>query len=287
MKLFFSLALFVLVPTAMFCRDIYIVYDENCMDRLEYSYESANGEASYVAYHINLDANEKIILEIGRESDRPQRYVPSNFWRCDNTDFSLELVQSVNQNADQIYLVRSLGRKRHLINKVRVASHYKLENEVIRYFSPKYRFEFDLQAGTIGENIAYEDPRSEVYFEGRLDNECSGAYIFRQYSRGGNNPPHTDIVLVPEIGVIEERSGDNLDDAFQNMLNLSSVNGVTVRSYLNRLCGDGEMEEELVMGPEEESNQPANSDLPVEEEFVEKTPGNITGGGEALLPNNM
>ncbi len=283
MKLFYSFAFILLLPAAVFSRNIYIVYDSNCMDRLEYGYATEDGEANYSVYHINLNYNEKIILEVGRESEKIQKYIPSNFWRCDNANFNLELIQSINQNQDDIFLVHRKGRKKYTISRVRIASYYKLENEIVQYFSPKYRFEFDLQAGIIGENIAFEDPRSEVYFEGRLDNECSGAYIFRQYSEARNNPPHTDIVLVPEVGVIEERSGKNVDDAFDNLLHLQKINGTDINRYLKRLCGNGEIEEDEddSVADAENDPQPGGQDYdqpttPVEDEFTEKTvdPGN-------------
>ena len=290
MKLFSSVALILFLPLTILSRDIYIVYDENCMDRLEYSYDTEDGESTYAVYHINISTSEKIILEVGKENQNEQRYVPSNFWRCDNTNFGLELIQSVNQNSDNIFLVQKRGKRKYTISRVRIASYYKLENEIVQYFSPKYKFEFDLQAGTIGENIAFENPRAEVYFEGRLDNECSGAYIFRQYSEAKNSPPHTDIVLVPEIGITEERSGLNVEDAFNNLLSLNRVNDKSLAVHLNRLCGDGTMTEDIVL---EETDDPAvnegttNTQQPDESDFTERSPGTVVSGGEPTADQHI
>ena len=291
MKVFSSVALILILPVTILARDIYIVYDENCMDRLEYGEYTGDGESTYAVYHINISTSEKIVLEVGRESRNEQRYIPSNFWRCDNANFGLELIQSVNLNVDNIFLVKKAGRKRYIISRVRNASYYKLENEIVQYFSSKYKFEFDLQAGTIGENIAFENPRAEVYFEGRLDNECSGAYIFRQYSEAKNSPAHTDIVLVPEIGIVEERSGKSVEDAFNNQLSLDRVNDMSLAVYLNRLCGDGTMTDEVVLEEadmtEEDPAEVNNDQQPAESDFTERSPGNDISGGEPTAEQHI
>ncbi len=239
MKFFTSLLTFLFVLLALITRaqDYFIVYDESCMDRLEYSYNSSL-EEPFISYQIVISETEKIILEVGKESQTTQSYVPANFWRCDNANFDLDLIQTINQNAQNIFVVRRAGPREYNVTKVRFASYYRYDGNTMQYFSPKYRFEFDLETGVIGENISFQSPpKTEVYFEGRLDNDCSGAFIFRQYSEQFSMPAHTDIILAPEIGIVEERSGKSVEDAFNNTIHLEKVNGIDTETHLKVLCG--------------------------------------------------
>ena len=244
MKLLSICTLFLLSITLQ-ARDYYVVFDENCMDRLEYSFSGSEEENSYMVYQIDISQTEKAVLEIGSENTKTQSYVPANFWRCDNADFSFDMIQSITARGDQIFIMRRIGPKEYQVSQVKFASYYKFDGNLIHYYSPKYQFEFDLETGVIGEDIALKDdtPRSrrakasEVYFEGRLDNDCTGAFIFRQYSEEFNKPPHTDIVFVPEIGVIEERSGKTVESAFNNTLHLEKVNGIDANLHLQVACG--------------------------------------------------
>ena len=279
MRLFSTIFILLALPFTLISRDIYILFDSNCMDRLEYGYSNNDGSGSYIVYHINMSFNEKIVLEVGQESNNVQNYIPSNFRRCDNGDFDLQLVQSVNNRIDRIFIVNRIGRKQYVVTPVRFAGHYKIANDLIQYFSTKYRFEFDLNMGVIGENIAFQNNRSEVYFEGRLDNECSGAFIFRQYSEARNSPAHTDLVLVPEIGIVEERSGRDVEDAFNNTLSLEKINDIDVRKYLNKLCNNIDIE------PDNNEAGNENSDL-ANYEGNDKDQLSTKGNNNNNLPNN-
>ena len=260
MKLFpiFILFVFSIFTISVQARDYYIVFDESCMDRLEYSFTGSTNEGNYISYQIDISQTERAVLEIGQESAVTQSYVPTNFMRCDNVNFTLDRIQEITTNGDQIFLVRRITSRKYSVSKVKFASYYKFDGNVIQYFSPKYRFEFDLETGVIGENIAFETPRSEVYFEGRLDNDCTGAFIFRQYSEQFNKPAHTDIIFIPEVGVVEERSGRNVEDAFNNSLHLEKVNGLDQNLHLQVVCGKLDPNdiptpnEEIVMNPEGE-----------------------------------
>ena len=97
---------------------------------------------------------------------------------------------------------------------------------------------FDFNTGIIGENLSVGNNRAEVYFEGRLDNVCSGAFIFRQYSSSRNMPPHIDVVVIPEIGIVEERSGRSVEDALNNAFVLDQINSIPLQQYMNKKCAN-------------------------------------------------
>lgn len=223
------------IPANLWGANLYIFFDSNCMDRLEYSYIGSDRGEKFITYNINVNANEKVILEIGIESRSYQNYMPAEFINCENAIFDKKLVQAINSNIDKVFVILKKGVKKYSISPVTFAAYFKHSKEGIQYASPKYTFDFDFKKGVIGEDIAYNDPRAEIYFEGKLENDCSGAFLFRQFSEYKGNP-HTDLVLVPEIGIIEERSGRNVSDAFDNALRLEKVNGKKLDDYLRRLC---------------------------------------------------
>lgn len=232
--LFASLFVFFLSLTAQ-AVNLYILYDPACMDRLEYTYLNNQNSAPYLVYQVTTIPGEKIILDVGTESDVTQNFPPAQFIRCNNAVFDEKFVNDINSNIDRVFIVVKTGENSYLASPVTFAARYVRAEDYILYDSPKYRFQFDLKMGTIGENIAFRNPKAQVFFEGRIDNDCSGAYLFRQNAEYAGNP-YTGLVLVPEIGITEERSGINIDDAMKNTLRLAKVNGKSLNSYLAKIC---------------------------------------------------
>lgn len=74
-------------------------------------------------------------------------------------------------------------------------------------------------------------------FEGLLNNDCSGTYAFRQVKNNSTfNDIISDIVFIPEIGIIEERIGYDVDDAMRNTKKLEKVNGKNLDRVIQELC---------------------------------------------------
>jgi LysM repeat protein len=227
------LAVFVTLPLAS--ANLYIQYDPQCMDRLEYTNTESGQDASYVVYQIKINEQEKLILEVGLEAQRYQTYLPSQSINCSNALFSREMANNINQQIDKAYIVYQKGRKQYYVSPVSFAAYFVHNDEKISYTSPQYQFELNLNRGIIGENIAQNRQRAEVYFDGRLENQCSGAYVFRQFSLYTSSP-HMDIIIVPEVGVVEARSGRNAEDALKNIRRLEKVNDQFLSDYMDRVC---------------------------------------------------
>lgn len=263
-KILLPALLAILLSGSLSATSMYILYEEACMDRLEYIYQNKDSKTPYVVYHVRGNTpGETIVLEVGTESGTPQNFMPAQFIRCNNAVFDTRLVNSINSNIDQVFLVTRKGNDRYFISPISFAARYVQAGDQLLYDSPKYRFQFDKKMGTIGENIAYNNPKATVTFEGKLDNDCSGAYIFRQYSEMAGNP-HTDVILVPEVGVVEERSGINTADAINNTLKLDKVNNRSLERHLRRLCKgiDDVAEAEPEQRPEEFGTLPVQPKRP-------------------------
>ncbi|MCB0569398.1 MAG: LysM peptidoglycan-binding domain-containing protein [Phaeodactylibacter sp.] len=236
MKKFLIASLFACAfAVSAYSANLYILYDPACMDRLEYTYLNNENGAPYISYHVTSIPGEKIILDVGTESDVVQTFPPAQFIRCNNAVFDEKLVNDINSNIDRVFIVVKKGENSYQASPIIYAARYLRAEDYILYDSPKYRFQFDLKMGTIGENIALRNPKATVYFEGRLENDCTGAYLFTQNAEFAGNP-HTDLVLVPEVGIVEERSGINVEDALKNTLTLTRVNGKKLDRYLKKIC---------------------------------------------------
>ena len=105
-------------------------------------------------------------------------------------------MQKINSQIDEVMLVYPKG-KRYYISPIKSAAYFEANDAGITYLSPSYKFKFDYSNGAIGENISYKNNRARVSFEGKLENECSGAYIFHQLTQSTANP-YSDLVVVPE-----------------------------------------------------------------------------------------
>ncbi len=279
LALFFTLLIGAVANTA----SLYILYDPACMDRLEYVALNGNDQSEYIVYHVNTSPGVKVVLEVGNETTAPsQDFQPAQVIRCNNAMFDEKLVNAINSNIDKVFMVVKRGNNQYYVSPVAFAARYIRADDFLLYDSPKYRFQFDTRMGTIGENIAYKNPNTEVYFEGMLENECSGTLLFRQKAEFAGNP-HTNIELIPEVGIVEERSGINVADAMRNVLRLQKVNGKKLSRYLRQLCQgiDSPEEEEPVAAAQ--PVQPTG-EFPAAGQRVESTTARGGATSAATLP---
>lgn len=203
------------------------------MERLEYESVNKNTDP-FVAYQINVGDGEKVILEIGQESKNTTTKLPTPTIGCDNGAFNLPMVQKINSRIDEVFLVVKRNNRKYTVSPVNFATYFSVKGDVISVISPKYKFQFDTKDGAIGENIS-TDKTADVFFQGRMEQECTGAYVFRQIAQGSRTP-YTDLVLIPEVGIIEMRSGQTLDQALTNGMQLEKVNDDSFDDYLEEKC---------------------------------------------------
>jgi LysM repeat protein len=228
---FFVLVSILLFSTNLNAENLYILFDEKCMDKLEYN-QPDNG--NYMVYRVNAGGGESIILEIGLESKIGQDELPRPFIGCYNGSFDMLLVNRVNARPEEIYMVVPKGRK-YYVSPVKSATYYKNDGSEVTYVSPIYSFKFDLKDGVINENISYKNLKAKVYFDGRLENECSGVYLFRQTTRNASGA-YASLKFVPEIGVVEETINITPGNPGQKVLTLARINDKRYDKYLEGLC---------------------------------------------------
>lgn len=273
------LGLFMVLSISLTAAQVFILFDPACMDRLEYDMTRPDGKGDYLVYHVNIRSGEKLILEVGEESSREQNYLPEPYLYCNSGGFDQSLMRRINANIDEVYLVYPRNDKNYTISRVATAAYYAKNGNVLSYDSPKYSFRFDTSFGTIGENIAVNNPGAKVYFEGRLENDCTGSYLFRQLSPQSAYPL-TDLVVTPEIGIIEERSGANASAALNNTIRLNKVNGRSADRYIQEVCGTEPGSQKAVIGTQQGVPTPTNYNAG---NSRINPPGNLPSG--AILPS--
>lgn len=227
---------------------VFILFDNACMNRLEY--KQAGQPGSYVVYQVNVAPGERIVLEVGQEGGEYRGNMPNPLIGCSTGIFDAQMVDHINRGMDEVFVVNRLSNGRHTISQVSLAASYQFNQKMISFDSPKYQFRFDLENGTIGENIATGSQQREVFFEGRMEEQCKGAYIFRQFAPRSAKP-HMDLVMIPDVGIIEERAGFTLDEALSNALKMENINGIPFDNYLSQLCSgaDGATSSNLRLTP--------------------------------------
>lgn len=227
----FSLTIFVHKALSA---NYYVLYDAACMDRLVYANIEGGATSEYLMYRVNTNAAEHIFLEIGTENQRTQEVLPTQVFTCGSTLFDSKLVESVNSGKDHIFLVIRKNNNQYTLSPVTQASYYQFSNSKIIYQSPRYGFQLDARNGIIGDNITTR-AKTEMFFEGKLENDCNGAFLFTQRVNGEARP-YSSLVFVPEIGITEIQNGQDATDAVNHALRLEKVNNYPVIDYLRLLC---------------------------------------------------
>lgn len=264
---------------------IYIYYDAACMDRLEYINQADPSGGKYVAYHINTLQGIKLILSIGTENPEPAAQMPVQTLSCSNSAFNEGLLRTVNQGSTQVFMVRAAGNGRFYISRVAMASLLSYQNNELLYQSPRYQFVFPTITGVIGENISLNKSAVNVQFEGLMDRQCTADYIFSISSLSGPSM-YANLVIVPEIGVVEERSGPNLSEAMGNVMRLQTVNGRPINDYLQTLCR-GERPVPVAPGTPLADEWTARSpDIPVSAETIVPIPQSVNPAAPVPAASN-
>lgn len=258
---------------------IYVLFDPSCMDQLEFKHDRVDGRSDYFVYHVNIRSGEKLVLEVGEEGNNIQNFIPTPYLSCQTGGFDQGLMRRINTNLDEVYMVYPKSDKKFIVTQIKTASYYTKKGTIVSYESPKYNFRFDTEYGTIGENIAVNSPGTKVYFEGRIENDCTGAYLFRQLAPQSAYPL-IDLVLIPEVGIVQERSGPNAAAAQNNSIALNRMNGKSGEKYLLEICGT----EPGSVGSMVSTNSTPVTEYNTARGGYNPPPGNLPPG--AILPSN-
>ncbi len=229
-----SLLFALLFLQTSFANTIYLEYDPACMDRYEYSYANSASGFSHIVYHIRLNDQQKVVLEVGIENRVNQRARPADVKSCRDLAMNERFVRQVNKGDIQLYFVRRNGNE-YNVSPVGLASYAQISTNQVGYSSIDHVFAYNFRQAANGKNIATTGSEAKVYYNGIIAYSCPKQYQFTKIrNRAGKN--YTEMLLIPEIGVVEEKTGFNETDAENNKLELVSINDIPLQQYLDGFC---------------------------------------------------
>lgn len=217
---------------------VYLEYNSSCMDIYEYHYNGNTSGKGHIVYHIALNTIEKVILEVGVEARLNQPRKPSKTINCDDFALSERMVRQINSGATQLYIVKKDGRG-YNVSPVGIATYAQINNTTTGYSTLDTRFSFDFNQPANGINIATNNSEAKVEYKGVVSNTCPKSYLFdKTRERGGRS--FSSYVIVPEIGIIEEKNGFNPTDAQNSVLKLVKINGRPYQQFISTYCENEE-----------------------------------------------
>lgn len=257
--------------TNLYSANVYILQEDGCMDRLVYS-ETNNGVVStQVVYRIKSNPVSYIFLNVNEENQRTQEFLPPQVVTCAAGTFDEKFVTAINTKQDRAYMVIPMENRKYAIAEVTQAAFYQDMGQLTTYVSPDFSFSFNRNRGVVGEDISVGNSSTPIYFEGTLQNDCSGFFLFRKIAPQAEKP-HIDFVLIPEVGISEVRQGLNATDAFNSVSRLEKVNNYLTPEYLRLLCDKNQIqsqEKDLTIKGTEQPKEFDQPDKP--KETVAKT----------------
>jgi LysM repeat protein len=230
----FILILSIFICQSTFANTIYMEYDPACMDRYEYQYKGVNAGFSHIVYHLRLNDNEKVIFEVGIESKIGYETKPNNVKRCQDISMNERLVREINSGDLQVFIVTKSGNG-YNVSPVGISTYAQISTRGIGYSSVDNIFAYDYTQPANGANLAKTGSEAKIFYNGTLSHTCPKKYLFtKTKARAGKN--YTELTIIPGIGTITEKTGFNQTDAESNVLDLVSINGTPINSYINSYC---------------------------------------------------
>ena len=227
------LVLFSLTFTHLSYADsIFIQYDENCMDRYEYRYNGAGH--GHIVYHIKVNEREKIILEVGIENTAFRPDPPVEVKNCNSVSINERMTREINDGDKQVFIVRKTAQG-YNVSPVGIATYTQISPTFVGFSSVDHRFVYNFNKAAGDENLAMNKSEANVFFRGITSHGCPRELFFERIKPQAGRS-YAAMIIIPEIGILEEKTGFNKNDAENNTLKLVAVNGTPIQQYLARFC---------------------------------------------------
>jgi LysM repeat protein len=215
---------------AAYSQDIYLQYDANCMDKMEYRFvESTNGTSNvaFTTYRVNYGSQEKVYLEAGLESVIVKKTIPGKLSKC-STKLSKSDIADINLGKRRAYVCKKLDSGWAII-PTSSAAYMSFNNNVISYKNANFDLQSELKEGQGGENLAAQamgnDPKASVFYLGDMSACDSKGYIFKM-SPCEICKIDAEVTFLPSVGVIREQETNG------QLYELTSINGMPVCDFL-------------------------------------------------------
>ena len=232
MKFFSWCCGLLLAAVTLRAETVYVEYNPGCIDRLEYLDNNNGTETRSYAYHLR-SGDQRLAFNTGADIGSRVPQAPAGMLSCKTDRFDDAFLDAANTGTHNIYVVQRNGSGYDLI-PVRSVSRVRGADGSIDYRSGDTRFVYDVKTKKAG-NWASADSPNKVFHEGNKYRFCYRAMTFRSIP-DNSAAPFTEMVVIPEIGIVQTRTGLTPDQAKRNTRNLVKVNNVPFGQYVKAVC---------------------------------------------------
>ena len=212
---------------------VYLLYNSQNMDILDYRMAFSNNATAYYAYTLKPGGTDYFVLYTG--AGVYADYLPNGTQNSRDFKLTDEMMTGVNNVSRQFFVLQQQQRGYVVspvvaITKITKSGNYSLVS------AAAYSFILDTDNVTMGREMSTAGSRSSVSLNTFGYRSCKYQYSFR---RTGNTAgaETAEFDFIPGIGITSERSGRTAAEMQQNQVSLWGINGMPLDDYISKECG--------------------------------------------------
>jgi LysM repeat protein len=204
--LFSSLIVALATFHAASAQDIYVRFDDACVEKLEYRFVEQSNGIAYSAYKLNKNANENVYFETGVEVPQIRKTAPSKMVSCSAINLSREDVADINSGRRKAFIVKKLDSGWAYL-AVGSAAHMSFSGNVLKYLDATSDFQTNVGGAASTDDLSLdkseENAKASVYYAGEMTACNFTAYLFKKSPRQTCKEDAT-IAILPGLGLIQD-----------------------------------------------------------------------------------
>jgi LysM repeat protein len=224
----------------------------DCSNRMEYRYNAQSNSPGIVTYSMRQSPNQLYLFDMGAEGNTIFKALPKGTVSCSEAKLNEEIVRSINNGTRKAYILRDV-QGGFLVSPVAQATQVVNTGAVYTVKSHNFDFTIDTEHLTTGENLAQKGSSSYIFYNGMYYSDCHSVYSFRREPDEAC-ATRTDFDLIPNLGIISERTGTTTANALENEYSLHKINGFSSLDYLLSMCKGTIPKQQVATVPETPNN---------------------------------
>lgn len=214
---------------------VYVLFNNDCMQQLEYK-NTSSGESVF-AYSYRPNPDEQYIF-MSTTAGMPTPNLPEGTFDCNTlsvTDEAVKIINSTPGTRQMYVIIQQSSSRGYLMMPIYSALQIKRYGSWYLLVAPKYTFAIDTTDLNYQKSLQGESSPTAVKFRGTQLSNCRYQYTFRgEPVQGYTESVEFDFIY--GIGVVRNRVGSNETEMQQNETRLNSVNGQLFNAYLASIC---------------------------------------------------
>jgi LysM repeat protein len=187
-------------------QDIYIRFDGDCVEKLEYRFVEQNNGVAYTAYKLNKNTAENLYFETGVEVPQIRKSGPSNMVGCNGISLDRTDVAAINSGRRKAFIVKKLDSGWAYL-PVGTAAYMSFIDNAITYLDATSDFKANLATVATADDLSLdnseENAKAAVYYIGEMTACNFTAYQFKKSPRQTCKEDAT-IAILPGLGLIQD-----------------------------------------------------------------------------------